>query len=146
MENENVRRRVDDYIRRARTVLPDTFETEDLLEDVSAHIYESFQHKMEEKPEADTDLLLDEVFHEIGEPEDIAEAFGQERIDETEEEYWNWKALAEILVKIVVVVIAAWAVSQITSGAVDFLLAVGVLLVFVILEWFIRDWQVQRAN
>lgn len=148
MENEKIRTRVNDYIRRARTVLPDTFETEDLLEDVSAHIYESLQHKMEERPEADTDILLDEVFHEIGEPEDIAEAFGQQRIGEgqTEEEHRDWKASAEILIKIVVVVIAAWVVNQITGGTVDFLLAVGVLLVFVVLEWVIRDWQVQRGN
>ncbi|TFG07077.1 hypothetical protein EU538_09275 [Candidatus Thorarchaeota archaeon] len=146
MENERIERRIDDYIQSARGVLPDTFETEDLLEDVRAHIYESLQHKTEQRPEADTELLLKEVFNELGEPEDIAEAFGEQRIgeDRTDDDYRTWKILGSIVVKIVVVILAAWVVNQITNGMVDFWLAVGVLLVFVVLEWFLRNWQFER--
>lgn len=148
MESKTVRTRVNDYIERARSVLPETFETEDLLEDVRAHIYDSLQHKMNKRPDGDAELLLDEVFREIGEPEDIAEAFGEQKIGTEEEENGqeNWKTLANILIKVVVVILAAWVVNQITNGAVDFFLAVIVLFFFVVLEWLLRDWEMKRAK
>ena len=67
---------IDEYIKRIARLLPDNFETEDLLEDLKAHIYEALKNKKQNRPdEAETDLLS-EVLDELGTPEEIARTQG----------------------------------------------------------------------
>ena len=92
--------------------------------------------------------LITEVLEELGTPEEIAEEYGKVQIEEEESldtsDRWIWYTM-RLMLAILVVVLASWVVSIITEGAVDFMTAVVVLLVFAVLEWLIRTQQTKDA-
>ena len=53
MSDDEIKRIINDYIKRVSRLLPDNFETEDLLEELKAHISEGLEHKMETRPSED---------------------------------------------------------------------------------------------
>jgi NADH:ubiquinone oxidoreductase subunit 3 (subunit A) len=52
----------------------------------------------------------------------------------------SW-AIARLLIAVLVVLLAAWFVSNITAGSVDFWRALIVLLLLAVAEWYLRAWQ-----
>jgi hypothetical protein len=61
MIDEAVERIIEDYLRSIRKVLPDSFETDDLVDDLRSHIIESYQHKTEQKPDTGRIALIGDV-------------------------------------------------------------------------------------
>lgn len=144
MSDNEAKRTIDDYIKRIARLLPDNFETEDLLEDLKSHIYEGLDNKMKSRSTEKEIILLQEVLDELGAPEEIAEEYGQERAQEPESETSEYRLqyyVIRLVTAFIVAVLAAWIVSIITEGAVDFYLAVVVLMAFAVIEWFLRAKQ-----
>ena len=144
MSDEEITQIVDDYIKRTSRLLPDNFETEDLLEDLKSHIYESLMHKQQSKPSVSSVDLLQEVLKDLGTPEEIAEEYGRERVpdpnDDDKEDRFEYYAI-RLAAAIVVAVIAGLFVDFVTEGAVDFALAFFVIVGFAVIEWFVRAKQ-----
>ena len=144
MSDEQIESIVVDYIRRTTRLLPDNFETEDLLEDLKAHIYEGFRHKQQIRPSESSGILIKEVLDELGTPEEIAEEYGKEQGQVEEPEKGNDRFryyVIRLVAAFVVAVLAAWIVSVVTEGAVDFYFAVVVIMAFAVIEWFVRAKQ-----
>lgn len=148
MSDNEVDREIENHMKKIRRLLPDSFETEDLVEDLKSHIYESYNDKVQKNPEEDKMHLITEVLEELGTPEEIAEEYGKVQIEEEESldtsDRWIWYTM-RLMLAILVVVLASWVVSMITEGAVDFMTAVVVLLFFAVLEWIIRTQQTKDA-
>ena len=148
MSDNEVDREIENHMKKTRRLLPDTFETEDLVEDLKSHIYESYNDKVQKNPDEDKMRLITEVLEELGTPEEIAEEYGKVQIEEEESldtsDRWIWYTM-RLMLAILVVVLASWVVSMITEGAVDFMTAVVVLLFFAVLEWIIRTQQTKDA-
>ena len=144
MSDVEIERMVNDYIKRISRLLPDNFETEDLLEDLKAHIYEGLEHKQKIRPSENAGILVQEVLEELGTPEEIAEEYGEEQVqlEEIEKESDRFQYyLVRLVAAFIVAILAAWIVSSITEGAVDFYFAVVVLMAFAVIEWFVRAKQ-----
>jgi len=148
MSNDEVNRIIEEYLKKIAKLLPDGFETEDLLEDLRSHIDESYNNKVQNNPEGDKLDLIREVLDALGTPEEIAEEYGVVEAEEDEKENrserWIYYTMRLTLV-VLVVVVASWAASVITEGAVDFVFAVVVLLAFAVLEWLVRAQQTKDA-
>jgi len=138
-------RKIEEYIKKTSRLLPDSFAAEDLIADLRSHIYEALADKVRNNPtESQMDLILD-VLDEVGTPEDIAEEFALEQVIETERLSNNDRFqyyVIRLVAAFVVAVLAAWVVSTITNGAVDFFFAVVVLMTFAVIEWFVRAKQI----
>ena len=144
MSDEEIKRIVEDYIKRTARLLPDNFETEDLLEDLKSHIYEGLEYKKQTRPSESSVILLQEVLEELGTPEDIAEEYGKEQIleedsDKKDDRFQYY--VIRLVAAFIVAVLAAWVVSIVTEGVVDFYFAVVVLMAFAVIEWFVRAKQ-----
>lgn len=144
MSDEEIKQIVEEFIKRTSLLLPDNFETEDLLEDLKSHIYEGFKHKQQIRPSESPEALIQEILKELGTPEEIAEEYGQERVQEVDSEKDNSRFqyyIVRLVAAFVVAVLAAWIVSIVTEGAVEFYFAVIVLMGFAVIEWFVRAKQ-----
>lgn len=139
---------VENYIKRASRLLPDNFETEDLLEDLRSHIYEGLEYKQHIRPSESPKILVQEVLAELGTPEEIAEEYGQEQVKnidpEKVDDRFNYY-IVRLVAAFIVAVLAAWLVSVVTEGAVDFYFAVIVLMAFAVIEWFVRAKQTSES-
>jgi uncharacterized membrane protein len=149
MSNNDVELAIENYLKKIAKLLPDSFETEDLLEDLRSHISESYHEKVQKNPNQDELQVITEVLEALGTPEEIAEEYGKEQVEEEEEEKsrserWIYYAM-RLTLAIVVVVLASWVVSIVTEGAVDFMFAVVVLLAFAVIEWVVRTQQTKDA-
>jgi uncharacterized membrane protein len=136
---------IEDYIKRTSRLLPNSFSAEDLVTDLRSHIYEAMNDKIRNNPSEKQSTLIQEVLDDVGTPEDIAEEFMIEqghKIDSSGRENRFQYYVIRLVAAFVVVVIASWIVSTITYGAVDFYLAVVVLMVFAVIEWFVRAKQI----
>ena len=144
MSDEEITRIVDDYIRKTSRLLPDNFETEDLLGDLKSHIYEGLAHKQQSRSTESSVILIQEVLEELGTPEEIAEEYGKEQVQvedpEKKDDRFQYY-MVRLVAAFIVAVFAAWIVSVITEGAVDFYFAVIVLMAFAVIEWFVRAKQ-----
>jgi len=148
MINGETEKIIEDYIKKTSRLLPDSFAAEDLIADLRSHIYEALTDKIRNNPtESHTNLVRD-VLDEVGTPEEIAEEFALEEVEETEQssnddrfQYYVIRLVAAF----VVAVLAAWIVSTITEGAVDFFFAVVVLMAFAVIEWFVRAKQIGES-
>ncbi|MGY5863050.1 MAG: hypothetical protein RTV41_00455 [Candidatus Thorarchaeota archaeon] len=145
---DDVEKIIADHIKKTGSLLPDGFETEDLLEDLRVHIHQSYSDKLSRRPGEDPKLLIREVLDELGTPEDIAEQYGKEQIEEPDErdstDKWIQYAM-RLTAIILVVVLASWIASTLTEGVVDFNLAVVTLLALAVLEWYVRTQQTKDA-
>jgi uncharacterized membrane protein len=148
MSNNEVNRIIEEHLRKIAKLLPDGFETDDLLEDLRSHIDESFNDKVQNNPDEDKLELIKEVLDALGTPEEIAEEYGVAESEEEERESrsqrWIYYTMRLTLV-VFVVIVASWAASVITEGAIDFVFAVVVLLAFAVLEWLVRTQQTKDA-
>lgn len=148
MSNSNVEQAIDNYLKKIAKLLPDGFETEDLLDDLRSHINESYAEKVQKNPNQDNLHLIIEVLESLGTPEEIAEEYGREQVEEEEgksaSDRWIYYIM-RLTLAIVVVVLASWIVSIVTEGAVDFFFAVTVLLAFAVIEWVVRTQQTKDA-
>lgn len=145
MIEENAQKLIEDYIKKTSKLLPDSFAAEDLITDLRSHIYEGLENKIRENPIGDQSILVQEVLEGVGTPEDIAEEFMVEQVEEieqTDKEDRVQYYLIRLLAAFVVAVLAAWVVSIITDGLVDFYFAVVVLMAFAVIEWFVRAKQI----
>jgi len=140
---------VEDYLKGVSRVLPSGFETEDMLEELEIHINEAFQNKIQERPLANRIDLLREVLNDLGEPREIAEEFKRTDILLQDKEEYNervFQLMVRFVINMVVVVVASWFVSNLPDAGISFYWALSVLLVFGIFEWFIRVWQIRKAD
>lgn len=148
MSNDEINRVIENHIKKIAKLLPDGFETEDLLEDLKSHIYESYNEKVRKHPDDDKMRLITRVLDDLGTPEEIAEEYGKEQVEEEEKkstaDRWIYYTM-RLMLAVLVVVLASWVASVVTEGAVDFMLAVVVLLAFAVLEWVIRAQQTKDA-
>ena len=149
MSDEEIKRIVEDYIKRTARLLPDNFETEDLLEDLKSHIYEGLEYKKQTRSSESSVILLQEVLEELGTPEDIAEEYGKEQIleedpDKKDDRFQYY--VIRLVAAFIVAVLAAWVVSIVTEGVVDFYFAVVVLMAFAVIEWFVRAQQAGESK
>ncbi len=145
MVDGETERIIEDYIRKTSRLLPDSFAAEDLIADLRSHIYEALTDKIRDNPTESHKNLVLEVLDEVGTPEDIAEEFALEQIEETEQSSTDDRFqyyVVRLVAAFVVAVLAAWVVSTITDGAVDFFFAVVVLMAFAVIEWFVRAKQI----
>ena len=144
MSDKEIESIIDDYIRRTSRLLPDNFETEDLLGDLKSHIYEGLGHKQQIRPSESSVVLIQEVLKELGTPEEIAEEYGMEQTKgedlENDSDRFQYYVV-RLVAAFIVAVLAAWIVSVVTEGAVDFYFAVVVLMAFAVIEWFVRAKQ-----
>jgi hypothetical protein len=51
MSSNEIERVIEKHMKKIAKLLPDSFETDDLLEDLRYHIYESFNEKVQRNPE-----------------------------------------------------------------------------------------------
>ena len=148
MSDDEIGSIIDDYIKKISRLLPDSFETDDLIDDLRSHIRESFSDKVQKRPSEDPFRLIREVLEDLGTPEDIARQYGNEQIEEPDSrnsvDKWIYYTM-RLVVAILVVVLASWIASTITEGLVDFNIAVIMLLMFAVLEWYIRTQQTKDA-
>ncbi|MFW9910085.1 MAG: hypothetical protein ACFFEF_16130 [Candidatus Thorarchaeota archaeon] len=148
MINGEIEKIIEDYIKKTSRLLPDSFAAEDLIADLRSHIFEALTNKIRNNPtESQTHLVLD-VLDEVGTPEDIAEEFALEQVEETEQSSTDDRFqyyVVRLVAAFVVAVLAAWIVSTITNGAVDFFFAVVVLMGFAVIEWFVRAKQIGES-
>jgi uncharacterized membrane protein len=148
MSSNEIERVIEKHMKKIAKLLPDSFETDDLLEDLRYHIYESFNEKVQRNPEDEKLRLIAEVLEELGTPEEIAEEYGREQVDEDEKkstaDKWIYYTM-RIMLTIIVVVLASYVTSIITEGAINFMFAVVVLLAFAVLEWLVRSQQTKDA-
>ncbi|MGY5874736.1 MAG: hypothetical protein RTU30_03225 [Candidatus Thorarchaeota archaeon] len=148
MSENEIQQVVEQYIKKTRRKLPESFETEDLLEDLRVHIQESLSDKIQNRPSENPLLLLEEVLDEIGTPEEIAEEFGvaTTKSDEIDGSKPRRDLVLRLFAAVIVVLIASAIASTVTGGQVDFLMSVVVLLFFAIAEWYLRAWQLSDAK
>ncbi|MBY8996495.1 MAG: hypothetical protein KGD60_02095 [Candidatus Thorarchaeota archaeon] len=148
MSDNEVDRTIENHMKKIAKLLPNSFETEDLLEDLRSHIYESYNEKVQKSPDDDKMHLITEVLEALGTPEEIAEEYGKVQVNEEEKkstpDRWIYYTM-RLMLAILVVVLASWVVSIVTEGAVDFMFAVVVLLAFAVLEWLVRTQQTKDA-
>ena len=145
MSDEETNQIIEDYIRRTSRLLPDNFETEDLLEELKTHIYEGLEYKKQTRPSESPVILVNEILDELGTPEEIAEEYGKEQIPDDDSEKQDDRVhyyLIRLVAAFIVAILAAWIVSAVTDGAVDFYFAVIVLMAFAVIEWFVRAKQI----
>jgi uncharacterized membrane protein len=139
---------IDEYIKKTSRLLPDSFAAEDLIADLKLHIYDALNDKIRNNSTESQQNLILEVLNEVGSPEDIAEEFALEQVVETEqaghEDRFQYYVI-RLVAAFIVAVLAAWFVSTITNGAVDFFFAVVVLMVFAVIEWFVRAKQIGES-
>ena len=148
MSDDEIRQVIDEFINRTSRLLPDNFETEDLLEDLKSHIYEGFRNKQHIRPSESPDVLVQEILKELGTPEEIAKEYAQERVQDVKAQKDDDRIqyyVVRLVAAFVVAVLAAWIVSIITDGAVEFYFAVVVLMGFAVIEWFVRAKQIGEA-
>jgi len=148
MSDDEVEHIIEGRLKKTARLLPASFETDDLLEDLRSHIHESFNDKVVKRPKEAPLNLIKEVLDDLGTPEEIAEQYGKEQVEEIDSRdtadrwiYYTMRLMAAILV----VVLASWVASIITEGAVDFMYAIVVLLAFAVLEWYVRTQQTKDA-
>lgn len=144
MTNDEVDRLISQYLKSISRKLPDSFETDDMLDEIRAHVLESLQDKIDRNPDRERLDLVKEVLENLGDPEDIATEWGKaQEFDEEEEDKESTliRSVMKQTVALVVVVAAAWFVSTIPNSIVDFWTALIILLVFVVAEFFLRSWQ-----
>jgi uncharacterized membrane protein len=142
MTEEQIRRKIDDFIKKTKRLLPDNFETEDLLEDLRGHIDDSLADKRAEKPDVDPLILLNEVLMDVGTAEDIADEYKSEQSIEPsgKRNADRWIGyIMRLTAAVLVAVLAAWIVSAVVP--IDFTSAVIVLVAFAFIEWWIRGKQ-----
>jgi hypothetical protein len=142
MSIEDIKREIDVFIERTSRLLPQTFDSEDLLDDLRTHIEESFQDKSRSNPERDKMELIHEVFDEIGTPEEIAAEYLETPAVQhqvTAKKSLDVELIARLLFVILVCIISAMAISYIVG--IEFWWALLVLLVFGIAEWAVRAKQ-----
>ncbi|NWF96256.1 MAG: hypothetical protein HXY34_08935 [Candidatus Thorarchaeota archaeon] len=142
--SDEIDKEIDTYLRGVRKALPDDLHTEDLIEDLREHIMEALASKADSRPHDDRHRLLAEVISELGDPETISREYRQTTMlaDQDEKEGNRLaREAAKWLFKVMVIVLAAWLVSNIESISIDFWLAFVTLLVLAIAEYFVREWQ-----
>ena len=140
---------VEDYLKSVRQVLPSGFETDDMLEELEIHINEAFQNRIQERPQANKIDILREVLTDLGEPKEIAAEFKrtdvllQEQEEDDRRTFW---LIVRFVITMVIVVAAAWFVSTLPDVGISFYWALVVFLVFGLAEWFMRAWQIRKAD
>jgi len=140
---------VEDYLKSVNRVLPSGFETEDMLEELEIHINEAFQNKVQERPLANKSDLLREVLNDLGEPKEIAEEFKRANVllqRQEEDDRRTFWLVVRFAINMVIAVVAAWFVSTLPDAGVSFYWALVVFLMFGLAEWFIRAWQIRKAD
>ncbi|MHA1903825.1 MAG: HAAS signaling domain-containing protein [Candidatus Thorarchaeota archaeon] len=149
MSKEEAEKIIEDYINKTRRVLPSSFETEDLLDDLRTHILDSLQDKIAQSPSEEIVVLVREVLDHLGAPEEIAKEYTEVGVADSEDsdngKQWSRKLL-RLVAAIIISVIAAVIVSYVTEGAIDFLTALITLVLFAIAEWFLRAWQIDEST
>jgi uncharacterized membrane protein len=141
-------RAIEDFIKKTSRLLPDNFAAEDLITDLRSHIYEALNSKIRSNPDENQSSLIQEVLDDVGTPEEIAEEYAIERVHEPEQAGSTGRVryyAIRLVAALIVVILAAWIVSIITNGEVDFSLAVVVLMVFAVIEWFVRAKQIGKT-
>ena len=144
MSDDEVNLVIEEQMKEIAKLLPDGFETDDLLEDLRFHINESYNDKVRDNPEEDKLTLIREVLEDLGTPEEIAEEYGKVEVEGEEQESRTDRRIyytMRLVLVVVVVFVASWVASVLTEGAVDFVFAVVVLLAFAVLEWLVRTQQ-----
>ncbi|MHA2372047.1 MAG: HAAS signaling domain-containing protein [Candidatus Thorarchaeota archaeon] len=149
MSKEEAEKLIEDYINTTRRVLPSSFETEDLLDDLRTHILDSLQDKIAQRPSEEILVLVREVLEHLGAPEEIAKEYTMVGVADSEDSddgrQWSRKLL-RLAAAIIISVIAAAIVSYVTEGAIDFLTASVTLVLFAIAEWFLRAWHIDESS
>ena len=144
MNDAAVEKMIYDYLEKIRRKMPDTFETDDLLDDLKIHILESLENKVAQNPEEDKTRLTQEVLESLGDPATIAAEFDISSTLDSEVEGSKGSMIGTIvryLITVVIVIAAAWFVSSLENSIIDFWTALIVLLVFVAAEGALRAWQ-----
>ncbi len=148
MINSEVEKIIEKYLKDLRGQLPDGFETDDLIEDLRAHMIESFEEKRNKYPQYKEQTIIQMVLDELGEPEEIAREYGQEVIDSEYSEK-SGRRMGRMIIRFIIAVIAtvicAWILVIVTEGRFQFWTILPILLVFAIAEWIIRAWQAEIA-
>ena len=148
MKEDEIDRIVEDHIKKTARLLPDGFETDDLLDDLRSHINEASSDKVMSRPSEDPLHLIREVLDDLGTPEEIADQYSKEQIEESDSinsaDRWIQNTM-RLMAAILVVVLASWFASIVTEGLVDFNVAVVVLLFLTVLEWYVRTQQTKDA-
>ncbi len=149
MTYDEVDRVISDYLKSVARKLPDSFETDDMLDEIRVHILESLRDKADKNPDQERLVLAKDVLDNLGDPEDIVAEWGkaQEFDDEEEDQDSNFiRAVMKQTLALVVIVAAAWFVSTIPNSIVDFWPALIILLVFFVAEYFLRSWQKDESS
>jgi uncharacterized membrane protein len=144
MTEDEVNREIDNYLAEVSRVLPDSFETDDLIEEIRTHILESLQDKKEQHSDAGRLSLVREVLNALGDPEEIAVEWGKAQTTGEEEKNRRsnlYRTIARQAFAILVVIAAAYFISLLPNTIVDFWTALTILMVFVVAEYFLRTWQ-----
>ena len=140
---------IKDYLNSIARILPDSFETDDMLEEIRAHILESLSDKVANHLAANRVEITQDVINSLGDPEDIATEWGKAQYPDDDEEEGESKLVRIVLkqiIALVVVVAAAWFISTLPQSIVDFWTALAILLIFMVAEYFLRSWQKTESS
>ncbi|MBD3405393.1 MAG: hypothetical protein GF411_04540 [Candidatus Lokiarchaeota archaeon] len=149
MSDEEVGKEIDEYIQSVEKLLPGNFETIDLLEDLRAHIVESYNDKLSQMPTKDKRIIISTVLQDLGSPKEIAEEYKKERAKEespiAERKSVGYIA-ARITISAVVILLASYILHHLTDGNIDFFFAAIVMSFFVVLEFIVRGWLTEERR
>ena len=138
---------IEEYIEKARNVLPEGFETEDFLEDLKTRIIDLLDTKILDKPTEDPKLLLYEVFEELGSPENMKEKIHEPQIDHPTKENKRSPeftlAIRGIVSGGVVIIVAT--IMYYTANW-DFFTTLVLLSIIVVIEWVIKAWEMKKHS
>ncbi len=146
--SDKVEKLILNYLNRVRKLLPDSFETDDLIDDLRIHIITALEDKTQKQPTEDRYELAMHVLGELGEPEDIAEEYGKtkEPDEYVDEEKDNLRFIIRLIFTAIVVIAASWFVSSLPNSIVDFWTALIVFVIIATAEYYLRNWQKSSEN
>lgn len=148
MSHDEIDPFIDDYIEKARSVLPEGFKTDDFLEDLRSRIIDSLDAKMKEKPTENLKVLLFEVFEEMGPPEKIKEQSNEQEISPSSAEGKTRTPELTLAIRGIVsgaVVVIAATIMYYTAGW-DFSASLVLFSVLAIVEWFYHVWEMRKHS
>jgi uncharacterized membrane protein len=147
--DDEVNKQIQRYIENIRRRMPDTFETDDILQDLRIHILDALKDKAGKQPSADRIVLVQEIIDDLGSPEEIAEEYSKASAPDVDDEKQRSTIIITAVrysITAVVVIAAAWFVSTIPDSIVDFWTALIILIIFVSAETVLRTWQKSESS
>ncbi len=148
MKAPQVEEMIRQYLKSVSRALPDSPDSTLLIDELSEHIHEALAEKTAERPDESPLSLLQDVFREIGQPEEIAQEFVQSMTQQTGimGRRQVLSTALRVVLAVAFILIISWSLYGNYTGGMDFITVVVVLLVLTSFEYMLRSWQSRRSS